>query len=76
MQPSTKHAVSNPTLWINISCLLSALVVTAMKDDWVKQYPIVIIALGTLNFAVTSFLQYWRDLKHHPDNDYTHEKTS
>lgn len=66
MQPQIKHALGNPSLWINVGCLLSALVVTAMNDEWVKHYPLVVMALGTLNFATTSFLQYMRDLKKHP----------
>ncbi len=68
MQPSTKHAVSNPTLWINLSCLLSALIVTAMKDEWVKHYPLAIVILGIVNFSATAFLQYLRDLKKHPNS--------
>lgn len=66
MQPQVKHAVTNPSLWINISCLVSALVVTAMNDQWIKHYPFVVMALGTLNFATTAFLQYLRDLNKHP----------
>lgn len=68
MNNLVKHANSNPSLWINIGCLVSALVMTAMKDDLVKQYPVVIISLGIVNFSITSVLQYLRDLKHGPIN--------
>lgn len=66
MQEKTKHALSNPTLWINISSLVSALVITASNDEWIKHYPLVVVGLGALNFAVTGFLQYLRDMNKHP----------
>lgn len=59
-----KHANTNPSLWINIGCLLSALILTAMNDEWVKAHPIATVLLGIANFSVTSVLQYLRDVKH------------
>lgn len=62
-----KHANTNPSLWINVGCLLSALLLTAMHDEWVKSYPIAMVLLGVANFSVTSVLQYLRDVKHAKD---------
>jgi len=62
-----KHANTNPSLWINVCCLLSALIITAMHDEWVKSNSLIILGLGIANFSVTSVLQYLRDMKHTPD---------
>ena len=67
MNKIMNHANSNPTLWINVGCLLSALLMTAMNDEWVKSNSIAIIILGICNFSVTSVLQYLRDKKHDPE---------
>lgn len=61
MNPSTKHAISNPTLWINVLSLLGALVVTAMSNDWVKENPHAISVLAIVNFALTPIVQGMRD---------------
>lgn len=70
MNDNVKHAVTNPTLWINVGCLLSALILTATQNEWVKQYPTIIVLLGVLNFTITSAMQYMRDLNkpHTPIN--------
>lgn len=69
MQEHTKHAVKNISLWINIGCLISALLITATQQEWIKEYPIAVVSLGILNFTVTSILQFLRDMKKDGEKD-------
>lgn len=61
-----KHAVTNPTLWINLLSLAAAMIAAASGNDWVRQNPQLVVVLMSANFIVTGILQAIRDVNKPP----------
>ena len=69
MENNTKHAVTNPNLYINIGSLALVLLTSIANQDWVKDNPWFLLLVGAVNFTITGALQVLRDMNKPPKQD-------
>lgn len=66
MDKSTKHATTNPNLYINLISLTLVVITSISDQSWVKDNPWFLLIVASVNFILTGVLQIIRDINKPP----------